>query len=732
MVYPTTIGAYIQSYTGGFITGGIMKFNDDASQLIYCTYLGGNDTEQPMSLFVKDYELYVYGYTKSTDFPTTTNAHSTSNSGGSDIVVTHFNTTGTDIIGSTYVGGSEDDGLNYAYYYDMYDKYRGEIIVLDNGSCLVTSNSKSTNFPTTTGALQTSMQGESDGVIIKLNADLSVLENSTYFGSADDDMCYGIREDSDGNIYVSGTCGAALNLYDWSAGAMSNYLGGQFSYALYDAFVIKLSSDLSTLLNNSYYSTTAADQAFFVDIYETVVPPTSCTNGYTEKSIYICGVTQGNINVTPGVFSHSDKGPFIAKFNDDLSNIEFQTALGGNYSVFYPVAFMVDKCKRIYVSGHKAGTGLAITPDHMFNANNINNLYIAVLLPDAVGLAHATYVPGCPHVDGGTSRFNPEGVIYQAVCTDDEGADFGDHYPTASNAYSTANQSDWDAAVFKIDFEAVFVEAEFEASSDSSNLCAPIAVNFNNLSSSNASNFVWDFGDGTTSTDQNPTHTYTNQGTYTPMLIAIDSMACNMFDTICFDINIIECMHIIASDTSICNSNPAQVSVEVFDGVEPFTYQWSGGLPATAGPHVVNPTITTDYYITVTDAVGNIDIDTATVEIFDNINSNYTSISVTCFGGNNGEIDLTVLNGSAPYTFDWDNDGTGDTDDTEDINTLTQGTYNLTITDANTCTGTNTIIISEPTQLILQITNTNISCFGYNNGTATVTANGGTTPYTYI
>jgi len=95
------------------------------------------------------------------------------------------------------------------------------------------------------------------------------------------------------------------------------------------------------------------------------------------------------------------------------------------------------------------------------------------------------------------------------------------------------------------------------------------------------------------------------------------------------------------------------------------------------------------------------------------ITATNTTTNVSCFGANDGQIDLTVTNGTEPYIFDWDNDGTGDNDDDEDLNNLSEGTYNVTITDANGCTQTSSATITAPTAGITATnTTTDVSCLG--------------------
>ncbi len=107
-----------------------------------------------------------------------------------------------------------------------------------------------------------------------------------------------------------------------------------------------------------------------------------------------------------------------------------------------------------------------------------------------------------------------------------------------------------------------------------------------------------------------------------------------------------------------------------------------------------------------------------------------THMDATCNGVNDGSIDLTILGGVPPYTIDWDNDGTGDNDDAEDISGLAAGDYTVSVTDALSEVQSITVTISEPTVLASTETNVDVSCFGAANGTIDLSITGGTAPYT--
>ena len=160
-------------------------------------------------------------------------------------------------------------------------------------------------------------------------------------------------------------------------------------------------------------------------------------------------------------------------------------------------------------------------------------------------------------------------------------------------------------------------------------------------------------------------------------------------------------------------------------GAPPYTYNWGGGITTQDRTGLVAGT----YSVTITDAnnctrtISNIVVTQPTA-----ISGTTVVTNVACFGGNTGAINLTPTGGTGPYTFNW---GGGIT--TEDRTNLVAGTYSVTITDANGCTGVvSGITVTQPAAAVSGTTVvTNIACFGGNTGAINLTPTGGTGPYTY-
>ena len=192
--FPVSSGAYDVTF-GGVIDAAIIKYNPTGTTRIYATYLGGSQADQPHSLVTNAAgELVVMGATASTNFPTlgaydasfnggtTVSPNSATFTGGSDIFITKLNAAGNGIIGSTYLGGTGNDGLslNTNLMFNYSDENRGEVVIDNNGDIYIASTSNSTNFPTTVGSHKQTNTGNFDAVVAKLTPNLGALTWSSY------------------------------------------------------------------------------------------------------------------------------------------------------------------------------------------------------------------------------------------------------------------------------------------------------------------------------------------------------------------------------------------------------------------------------------------------------------------------------------------------------------------------------------------------------------------------
>ncbi len=166
--------------------------------------------------------------------------------------------------------------------------------------------------------------------------------------------------------------------------------------------------------------------------------------------------------------------------------------------------------------------------------------------------------------------------------------------------------------------------------------------------------------------------------------------------------------------------NNGTIDLSLSSGTPPFMFNWS---TSDTTEDITNLTQGI-YSVTVTDSAGCNAISTITLAdpLPPIIATN--SFPISCYGGNNGSIDLSISGGTGPFSFLWNN-----TDTTEDISNLVTGIYSYTITDALGCTFTDTVSVNQPSPIYVSDSITNVSCAGGNNGVAILNISGGITPY---
>ena len=409
---------------------------------------------------------------------------------------------------------------------------------------------------------------------------LSSIIWSSYLGENADDAIYSLALDKDDNIYVTG--GTASALFPTTTNAYQTVHQDTLKA---DAFISLISSNGSQILYSSLYGSPAYDQSYFVEI------------GSTD-AVYLFGQTKAGDStlVQNATYFESGGGQFIAVFTKDLSSILRATVVGtgkGSPDIS-PTAFLVDVCDKIYLSGWGSNLGgplstlnLPVSTTAFQSTTDGNDFYLMVVDDALSSMVYATYFGGSQsneHVDGGTSRFDKKGIIYQSVCAGCGGSSDFPIEPNPGAVSVTNNSPNCNNGVFKFNFDFPMVIADFNTSW----VGCDTNVSFQNLSISNSPiTYQWDFGDATTSSLENPTHNYAQAGNYSVTLIATSSGACNVSDTITKQVYILA----NASDTipSIVKCKNDLIQIGLLPVNDPtISYLWS---PATdlSSANVSNP-----------------------------------------------------------------------------------------------------------------------------------------------
>lgn len=552
--YQILFGGGIDEDTNGPYDISIMKLSPNGSNRIYATYLGGAGNEQPHSMICDAAgNLSIAGRSNSSNYP----GRLEGSGGLYDIVVTTLNATGTLLRGSVKIGGTGDDGVNIKPKYikldvpgrtdgayetrrNYGDDARSEIMLDAQNNIILVSCTQSNRFPVTTNVFQSTFGGGTqDGVIMKFTPDLSVFVFSSFFGGSGSDACFVVSiNPTNGNLYVAGAT-TSNNLPGDKAGVISSaYNGGEC-----DGFVTIVSPNGASINKTTYLGTNGNDLVYGIQFDKFGFP-------------YSMGTTTGNWPIANATFSNAGGKQFITKFQPDLSAYVYSTVFGTQSPIpnISPIAFLVDRCQNVYVTGWggginttkqypSAGTlGLPITADAIKRTTDGDDFYLFVLERNATKQLFGSFFGQTngnvgDHVDGGTSRFDANGVIYQAMCANCSGPFNPGFFPTTPNAWARVNGSqacNQAAVKIEMNFSGVgasikpLISGKFDTTG-----CVPLSITFTDTLAKGKS-YIWSFGDGSAdivSASPSVSHVYNNIGRYRIRLISIDSTTCNISDT---------------------------------------------------------------------------------------------------------------------------------------------------------------------------------------------------------
>lgn len=232
--------------------------------------------------------------------------------------------------------------------------------------------------------------------------------------------------------------------------------------------------------------------------------------------------------------------------------------------------------------------------------------------------------------------------------------------------------------------------------------------------------YAWSSGGSVTNTNSGLT-----AGTYT--VSVTDAKLC---DTLIYTFSITEPTQLIAGttlDSNVsCNAaNDGGATATESGGTAPYTYAWSNSATTASITGIAAGV----YSVTVTDANGCTDSASVTItEPAALIASSIVDSNASCNAFADGGATASETGGTGPYTYAWSNSAT-----TASITGISAGTYSVTITDANGCTDSSSVIITEPAMLVASsVLDSNVTCNSLTDGGASVNQTGGTGPYTYL
>ncbi|HAK77578.1 MAG TPA: hypothetical protein DCM71_11865, partial [Runella sp.] len=214
-------------------------------------------------------------------------------------------------------------------------------------------------------------------------------------------------------------------------------------------------------------------------------------------------------------------------------------------------------------------------------------------------------------------------------------------------------------------------------------------------------------------------------GTYTVTIK--DANGCQQITTVSVTEPLLVLSLTSTSTTVKCNGGAdGAASVSVSGGTAPYSYFWSGGVTSTT--NIATGLSAGTYSVTVKDANNCQKSTTITVSEPTGMVLTAASEPTKCFGAKDGVASVSVSGGTAPYTYAWSG---GIVSASNTATGLAAGAYTVMVKDANNCQKTLTITVNQPAALVLTSAGTSVKCNGGNDGTASVSASGGTAPYTY-
>jgi hypothetical protein len=480
--------------------------------LVYSTYLGGSAADEVNGIALdSDGNAYLTGQTSSADFPVTTGAYQSENktNGRGTVFVSKLNATGTALVYSTFLGGSQQD--------------IGSAIAVDGGgNAYVGGNSGSEDFPVTAGAFQTTNVGER-AFVAKLNPTGTALVYATFLGGSSHEVVKAIQVDSAGNAYVAGTTfssnfpvtsgafqttnkddhtvflaklngtGSALDFATLLGGTGQEEGNGLAIDSKGDCFVTGDTYSSDFPVTSGAFQTTLhssdGSNAFVAEvnptgtalIYSTYLGGSllDIANAIAidgSGNAYVAGFSESSdFPTTEGAFQTTPGGVFVSGLNSTGTALLYSTYLGGPGDVGVEGAFgiAVDSAENAYVTGTTNG-GFPVTPGAIQSTGGSANAFVTRLNPTGTALVYSTYLGGAQGASALAIAIDGSGHAYVA------GDTYSKVFPTTTGAFQTTNNTNgsYTGFVAELDTNTTLVGTTTTLTSDANPQIAGQSVTF--------------------------------------------------------------------------------------------------------------------------------------------------------------------------------------------------------------------------------------------------------------
>lgn len=400
--FPVTPGVFQSSLAGGFDTF-VSKFTPNGRELVFSTYVGGGDDDSPGNLTVDSTgNVYVTGSTYSTDFPVTPGAFQTVKLNDSlEAFVYKLAPDGTDLVYSTYLGGSQYDAAN-------------DIKVDNDGFAYVGGSTQSPDFPVTPGAFQTTIAGLlANCFVTKFNQSGSALVWSTFLGGTGDASGFGLALDETLNVYLTGGTGSTD--FPITPGAYQTANAG-----LYNIIVTKFTPDGSALVYSTYIGGSLVDVAYRIVLD-------------AQNRAYVVGDSNSpDFPVTANAFQQTysgDEDAVCAILSANGDALDAATYLGG-VEQERGQSIDIDSLGRVYLTGFTRSNDFPITPNvYPSSFHGIVDAFISVFNQNLSQLLLSYYLGGDVETIGEGITIGPNDRFYATGNTNSP------DFPVTSDAY---------------------------------------------------------------------------------------------------------------------------------------------------------------------------------------------------------------------------------------------------------------------------------------------------------
>jgi hypothetical protein len=393
--FPKTSGGAQESKSRGD-DAFVARLDKDLTQVLQSTYIGGSGWDEARALAIHPTtgEVYVTGYTESANFPKATGGAQNKYGGKGDTFVARLDKDLTKILQSTYMGGS---GLDVAYALAIHPT---------TGEVYVAGYTESANFPKATGGAQNKYGGKGDTFVARLDKDLTKILQSTYMGGSGLDVAYALAiHPTTGEVYVAGLT-ESIDFPNTSGGAQKVYGGGSW-----DAFVVRLNSNLTQILQSTYLGGRNSDVVFALAVH----PKTG--------DVYVAGYTLStNFPNTTGGAQTGHRGgsedAFVARLNKDLTKILQSTYLGGNSSDIAHALAIHPTTGEVYVAGETESTNFPeATRGAQKSKGKKGDAFVARLNSNLTKILGSTYLGGSGYDYATALAISSTGDVYVAGYT---------------------------------------------------------------------------------------------------------------------------------------------------------------------------------------------------------------------------------------------------------------------------------------------------------------------------